>query len=299
MVVTGVSPAEPVGDAVRRVAYRRLQPAVEALRLSSGADVDDVVHDVRKRCKRVRALLRLVRGEIGDDVYHRENRVLRDSARALSAMRDAAVLVHVHDEVVRAGAMPLAGYRMELVERHNDLQRQVLEEGILPNVRERLATVVVRSQTWPIGMVEWDVLGAGLKRVYRRGRKAMAAAYEEPSAESFHQWRKRAKYFRHQLSFLHDLWPEVIGGTENAAHALTDLLGDEHDLAMLRNAAVAAGCGPEREAEPFAEFIESRRALLRTRAQPIGLRLYAEKPSRFIGRLGRYWDAGVRRVTAA
>ena len=78
---------------------------------------------------------------------------------------------------------------------------------------------------------------------------------------------------RHELSFLHDLWPEVMGGTENAAIALTELLGDGHDLSVLRGAAVAAECGPERDAESFAEFIESRRSLLRTGAQPIGVRL--------------------------
>lgn len=92
--------------------------------------MDDVAHDVRKRCKTVRALLRLIRDEVGKDVYRRENRALRDAARALSPVRDAAVLIQVHDDVVRAGAMHLSGFRLELVERHQDLCHQASRETL-------------------------------------------------------------------------------------------------------------------------------------------------------------------------
>jgi hypothetical protein len=51
-----------------------------------------VVHEVRKTCKKVRAALRLVRAEIGDDVYHRENLCFRDAARRIGEVRDAQVL---------------------------------------------------------------------------------------------------------------------------------------------------------------------------------------------------------------
>lgn len=292
MVMTAISPAAHRCEIVRRLAHERLQPATEGLRLASEADVDEVVHDVRKRCKRVRALLRLVREDIGEDVYRRENRVLRDAGRKLSPVRDAAVLILVHDEVVSAGAVPMAGFRMELVERHQDLRHHVLDGVTLPRLRESIAGVLARLETWPIETLEWDSLGAGLKRVYRRGRKAMAAAYDDPSAENFHEWRKRAKYLRHQLEFLEELWPEVMRGSAKSAKALTDLLGDAHDLAVLRRAVEGADAVAEHEAEPFGAFIESRRQRLRVRAQPIGLRLYAETPSRFVDRLGRYWEAG-------
>lgn len=297
--MTGISPEEQVCDAVRRLAHRRLEPTVDALGLVSEADLDEVVHDVRKRCKRVRALLRLVRDDLGDDVYRRENRTLRDVARTFSPLRDAAVLIRVHDDVLRAGGMPIPGFRPALVQRHEHLRRKVLEGDTLPAARETLAAAVTRIQTWPIATVEWDVLGAGLKRVYSRGRKAMAAAYDEPSTERFHQWRKRAKYLRSQLGVLEELWPEVIGGSAKTAHALTDALGDAHDLAVLEGVLAAEGVDPDGEAGRLVEFMQAQRELLRARARPLGLRLYAEKPSRFIARLGRYWDAAVRTTTAA
>lgn len=294
MVTTGISPADHRCDAVRQLAHRRLDPALEHLELSSEADFDEVVHDLRKRCKRVRALLRLVREDLGEDVYKRENRALRDAARVLSPVRDAVVLIDVHDQLVDAGAVPVAGFRAELVERHHELRREILDRDALPEVRESMAAVVARIDTWPLETVEWETLSEGLERVYRRGRKAMAAAYEDPSTERFHDWRKRVRYLRHQLEFLRELWPEVMRGSQKSAHTLTDVLGDVQDLSVLEHALEGARAGSGHRTDSLSELIASQRELLKARAEPIGLRLYAESPSRFIARLGRYWQAGSR-----
>jgi CHAD domain-containing protein len=297
-VVTGISPGVHVGDAVRRLALEQLQPAVDALELQGNADADDVVYDVRKRCRRARALLRLVRAEVGDDVYSRENGALRDAARALSDVRDAAVMVQVHDALVDAGGIAPAGFREGLVERHERLRDELLAGDALPRVREIVAAVLARVETWPVDTVEWSALGAGLERVYSRGREAMTTAFDDPSIEGFHHWRKRVKYLGHQLALLEDLWPEVMSASVESAQALTATLGDAHDLAVLRDALIEAGVDPEREAD-LLELIDSRRHLFRARARPIGLRLYAEKPSRFVARLGQYWEAGPVPATAA
>lgn len=296
-MVTGISPGEHVGNAVRQLALDRLQPAVDALEVSSAADVDGVVYDVRTRCRRVRGLLRLVRDEVGDDVYRPENQALGDAARALSAVRDAVVMVEVHDEVANTGGISASGFREGLVERHEQLRGELLAGDALPRVREFLAAVLARVETWPVDTIGWSAVAAGVERVYRRGRKAMAAAYDQPSTERFHDWRKRVKYLSHQLALLEDLWPEVMSASVESAQALTSVLGDTHDLAVLRDALLEAGVDPQREAH-LLELIDSRRHLLRARARPIGLRLYAEKPSPFVARLGRYWEAGPVPATA-
>lgn len=239
-------------------------------------------------------MLRLLRDDLGDDAYRQENRSLRDAARALSRVRDAAVLVQMYDGVVKAGTKEIPEFRSALVERHATIRQEVLDDDILPKVREEVAAAVARIDSWPLGEIHWDVLGGGLKRVYRRGRKAMAAAYDDPTTEHFHSWRNRAKYLRHQVRLLKDLWPEVVGGTAKSVHDLTRTLGEEHDLAVLERAAVADGLDPD----AFGGYLAARRELLRARARPIGLRVYAEKPSRFIARLGRYWEAGLQPAAA-
>ena len=294
----GISPGEHVGDSVRRLAHDRLQPAVEALKRSPGGDLDEVVYDVRKRCRKVRALLRLVRADVGDELYKRENDALRAAARVLSPVRDAAVLVEVHDGVVAAGGISPGGFRDFLVERHEHLKGDLLAGDELPLVCERLAAVLERTEVWPITSSEWGGLGAGVERGYRRGRKAMAAAYADPGTERFHEWRKRVKYLRHQMEYLEGLWPEVIGAGVESAQALSRILGEAHDLAVLRDALADAGVDTEREA-PLLELIDSRRQLLRARARPIGQRVYAEKPSEFVARLGCYWEAAATPATVA
>jgi CHAD domain-containing protein len=61
--------------------------------LAEPGDLDRAVHEARKAMKRIRALLRLVRPVIGDDVYRVENAILRDTARIIAPIRDGRVMV--------------------------------------------------------------------------------------------------------------------------------------------------------------------------------------------------------------
>ena len=52
------------------------------------SDVNEVVHEVRKRCKEVRAAARLVRTSLGPE-YREFNSSVRDAAALLAPIRDA------------------------------------------------------------------------------------------------------------------------------------------------------------------------------------------------------------------
>mgnify|MGYP006312215141 CR=1 FL=1 len=54
--------ARPIG--IKRIALEQVNQALDQL-TDMSADQDEVVHDVRKRFKKVRAVLRLVRDDIG------------------------------------------------------------------------------------------------------------------------------------------------------------------------------------------------------------------------------------------
>src|ERR1041384_5148276 len=94
-----LDPGEPIPEAVEKPAAKQLTKIWDALSGQSGVDPDEATHDARKRTKKLRALLRLVRPELGDDVYRRENRALRDASRRLSGVRDAWVLVEALDDL--------------------------------------------------------------------------------------------------------------------------------------------------------------------------------------------------------
>src|ERR671917_266737 len=86
-------PAAPVPDEVRRVALGRIDHALDELRGRSDSSREEAVHEARKDMKKLRALLRLLRGELGDRVRARENAAFRDAARELAGVRDADVML--------------------------------------------------------------------------------------------------------------------------------------------------------------------------------------------------------------
>ena len=71
------------------------------------AEIPAAVHATRKHIKKARALLRLVRDELGKEVFKEENRRLRDVARSFSSSRDACVRLQVlerlHDPIGNDG----------------------------------------------------------------------------------------------------------------------------------------------------------------------------------------------------
>ena len=95
---------------MRRVARGRIDHALDELRGKSDSTREEAVHEARKDMKKLRALLRLVRGELGDRVYAAENACFRDTARELSGVRDADVmLATLGDLEERYGELPGGG----------------------------------------------------------------------------------------------------------------------------------------------------------------------------------------------
>jgi CHAD domain-containing protein len=287
-----LDPTRPVPREVRRVAIRQLSNAIDGLTGRTELNEDEAAHDARKRAKKLRALLRLTRGELPGKVYRAENDALRDAARRLSPVRDAWVLLGVLDKLTRhtaSGPEPYGAFRALLVQEHTDHRKEVFDSGAVDEVVSVLGEVAGRVPGWKIRDRGWKAIEDGMARIYKQGRTEMAAAYEHPTSEAFHDWRKRAKYLRYQLKLVRGAWPEALGALEGLADDLGDLLGDEHDLSVLRDRVVdEPSIGPEHRLE-LIELIDRRREGLRARAAPIGRQLYADKPSEFVHRLGILW----------
>ena len=175
-------------------------------------------------------------------------------------------------------------------------ERDELAERIeLPELLEQMYSVIERGrerlEDLPWGESSFEDLTPGLEKSYRRGREAMAEAYEEPEVEIFHEWRKRAKYHRYHLRALRELWPPVINAWRDRLHDLTDLLGDDHDLAVI-SAHIKedpSRFGDERGVQVFLGLTERRSQELRDRAEPLGRQLFAEAPEAMSTRIASFW----------
>jgi CHAD domain-containing protein len=133
----------------------------------------------------------------------------------------------------------------------------------------------------------------GLAKTYARARLAMEKAYSNPSSGHFHQWRKRAKYHWYHIRLLRPVWKEPMEAWRDAASLLSDYLGDDHDLSVLRKTLLNAPdqFGSEHTIQAAVGLIGRRHVELRTKAKALGERLFAEKPKRFAARLSSYWGA--------
>lgn len=82
---------ESVAVRFKRIANEQAKKALFQVTVVIQQDPSEAVHDARKRFKKIRALLRLVRDQLGEDVYQSENACFRALGRRLSDVRDAQV----------------------------------------------------------------------------------------------------------------------------------------------------------------------------------------------------------------
>lgn len=292
MAVYRWHPRSAAQDELRRIARVQIDRALGEL---DGGDRHRAVHVVRKRGKKIRALLRLVR-PAAPALYRRENAALRDAMRRIAADRDAGVAVVTYDDLLArfsedGMAEELAPVRAALAQRRAGLLGEELDTR-LHAIRTDLMAARERVGDWALEGDGFDVLGGGVAKTYGRARAGMEEAYADATSPAFHAWRRRAKYHRYHLRLLQDAWPPVLEAHRRQVHELTDRLGDDHDLATLRQDLVAepdrfAG---ERLVAALCGLLDRRRAELQAAAHGIGRRCFAEEPEHLVARLRTYWE---------
>src|SRR6056297_2922526 len=227
---------ESLEEGLRRVAEEQIDKALAEID-DSKLSRHDTVHQVRKRCKKLRALARLVRSAFPE--YQRFNTLYRDAARELSSIRDAQAVIETFDDLLHHFDRQLdpgafQPIRNELVARRDEAHAGV--EAIdrrIARVRDTISSSRNDIEYWSLEADGGLILGRGVKKTYRRAGKARAEAADSPTTEAFHEWRKRIKYHWYHSRLLQRCWPALIKPWASEMHRLSDMLGDEHDLAVL------------------------------------------------------------------
>lgn len=294
-----IVPQEPMAENIKRIAREQIQKALAETRQYQD-DPDETIHQIRKRCKKIRALLRLVRYELdAQDTYRFENQWFRDAARQFSSIRDVKAVIETYDELMdvyegqidREGCASIRHLLVQEQEQFSTAENDI--EVMMKAFETAMNEALGRIDDWSIGHNGFETLAEGFLTTYRRGRKAMKIAYEETTDESFHEWRKRAKYYYHHIRLLRNSWKPVLKSLVGELKTLSDYLGDDHNLAILYQRILKDPdrYGSAAEQEDFLELIHRRRAELRSLAWTLGMRVYADKPGAHRRRFSRYWQA--------
>jgi CHAD domain-containing protein len=285
-----LKPDEKPGKGLRRIAHGRLQ---KLLNTFSARDMgcDENVHDARKQVKELRCVLRLARDELGKKAYRRENQALRDAVRPLADLRDATVLIDTLDELIersrgRLKAAPLAPFRRNLQARRQQARTQIIHNKVA--LARCLQGSERRIKGYPARDGSWKLVRGSMRRIYLRGQTAMRAAHAARSNEALHEWRKRTNAVRYALEILRCRRPKKIRRFTQRAHRLTDILGADHDLAVLSAAAQQeGGVQAAADAALLLSLIAERRLGLQKRAAAIGGKLFSDTGRRFVRELLR------------
>jgi CHAD domain-containing protein len=291
---------ESAADGVRRIAAARAAKASERLRDASGEDTARAIHGARKDLKKIRAALRLVREDVGEKAYRRENGAYRDAGALLSESRDASVKLETladlqerFDDAFPAGLARAWAAALE-ADRDRVAGASPTAESRIEEASAAIAAAAARIPDWRLGSGSWRLLEPGLTRGYRDGRRMLKRTRSEGSAENVHELRKRVKDLWYQLRLIGDAWPASLEASAREAHRLADLLGDHHDLSVLaedlRGREDLGGReGPEADRGRAEQLIAERQAELLASALDLGARLYAEQPKCYRRRLRAYW----------
>jgi CHAD domain-containing protein len=289
---------------IARIARERIGRVIESLAEKPRPSAESI-HSARKDLKSLRALLKLARGSVAEEVRRNENMIFRDIGRSLSALRDSHALLEALRKFAQAKARTRPKnpatqkeVRLDFIQKvRGRIEHEAVKElspDTLKQLKENLRGTLRTVPHWFDRLSfepgnEWEVfVGRGLRRTYRRGKAIIGQletlGKENACDEIWHELRKSAKALGYQVRLLEEI------------DQLTDKLGDDHDLAVLRSRFLAEPYNPAETQgsadmrKGFIDSLDRRRRKLQLGIYQIAQRIYAEKPRQFERRICAYWS---------
>jgi CHAD domain-containing protein len=306
-----IEPEETLAEAVLRTRNERLDKAIAALQQKPEPSAE-AIHDARREFKRLRSLVRLVRGSMDQMVRVREDQALCNAGRALAQSRDAAALLETVEKMF--GTLTAEDRKSRRISPEGKKLLQQIREELRDHAGHGLGPLEIKAtvkllrdmkrRAWlpnSPAPQDWDaILGKGLRRTYRQGRELFAVSNSvgllNASDELWHETRKRAKTLGYQLRFLRKIWPGTLNAIAEQLEEISERLGEDHDLALIRVRLTQIGL-PETNFELYStarlnliRTIDRRRRRLQNEALRRSRLIYWEQPRRFLKRIHCYWE---------
>lgn len=272
---------EVLSVALSRIVAEEIDLAVTELNRNARGEG---IHSARKAIKRVRALLRALRPAFPGKLYRTQDRRLAEAGRRMSPARDVHVQLRTLESLQASGDRAAGRMRRDLLRRQREIDRKV--SRVRDFVRWTLGYSRGVIKSWPMDSITPKELAKGLRRIYKQGRLACAKTCQNPTPENLHELRKKVKALAYGLGLVENVVPKKIAKKIRRCEKLGDILGDDHDLFMVRQALLRTTSGDgSRDHASLLRRITMRRADLEKRALKMGKKIYSEKPRVFVTRL--------------
>jgi CHAD domain-containing protein len=286
---------EPFATGVRRIALQQIDRATRQLR--DGEDLSAAIHQTRKGLKRIRALLRLARPALGEPVFREENARYRAIGLLLADARDRTVMAQTAEALERTAEGKSKVMFAALKVRIAGRQAVIVDpcDSAIPKALAALEVAELRMNALALPDEGFAPAWKGLERSCRKGARAFARACQDPRDVIVHDWRKCVQHHWRHMSLLQAAWPEMFDAQIATARRLSGLLGEDHDIGVLRAALQAGDLPPlaPSHALAFDRLAAARQAVLRETAYGLGRLLHADAPDAFAARIASYWNVAI------
>lgn len=229
-----------VGD-LRKEIVRRIDRAIDDVHQTDSRE-DELIHDARRSCKRVRAYLELF-AEFDPAVAKQASKSIRNAARELSPFRDRQIIPEAIKRV-RTCLDQSNSANLQTILRSMTLIGQEATQAADPDRPiERALNEATRKLEKARKRVkscqEFDaqrIRVSALERSYSAARQSIARVRKSGSPESFHELRKAVKAHFYQCQFVAALCKKLLGPRIKSLRKLGETLGAAQDVAVLRRA---------------------------------------------------------------
>jgi len=282
-----LSPAQAWAEAVEQERSRALAWLTD----DGGSTPERAVHQARRACKRLRALLRLAEPVLGEPATD-ARRWVAASARQLAPARDATVRARTLESMLARYAGVLDATAVA------DLQARFAIEapGEMPEHARGDAVATLEALGELLADAGLQRLSRrsmlrGAKLAYRKARRRWRVARKGDDPADWHALRSAAQVHLNQLKALRDITAGHFRARQRRLNSLVKLLGDAHDLAMLRVAlddqrgSDAAGL----VAELLLPALQAEELACYTAAGELAAKVFDKRPRVFRERLDQAW----------
>jgi CHAD domain-containing protein len=272
----------PVAAELTRVARKQLKRASSELTAAGARLRREKVHAARKRVKKVRALLRLAAPHLPKRTWQKTNARLQAVSRRLGRIADAGAaaaalnrLAQRHPRTIPKRAATLL--QDVLHQREIAIRRAARKKHVSAKCDRVLLGEARRTKRWAVDPTTAAALTPAIERSARRARKAMKIAWRHPDADRLHAWRRRVKGEWLQMRLAESNSTARLDKRRRELEELDGVLGQSHDLALLRRALEEEDPLTTRElTAAVLRLIARERRKLRRRAHVLGREIYGE-----------------------
>ena len=285
----------PLEEGIKKLIYDQISRARD--QIENQTDIHLAIHESRRTLKRIRAVLRLTRDEIGNSNYHRENILMRDLGRRLSGARDHQVLLRTFSSLEEQYPTSFSGSEIsrikQLVKDQTDFEINhfMHDLGGFEQFKEDLVEASGRVDQYCIIRNDFRAIENGLRRNYKQGRRLLKQIGRDDHEIYFHEFRKRSKYFLHHIQILRPLFPRLMKAYAKSIQEYSELLGETRDYYRLEIFLEEFGSQPI-PADSRKKMTDKIRQVRNELMEKIFLdssHIYAEKPGALVDRMRRYY----------